>query len=164
MVQETILQHWIFTDFAFPFLLIFVIVFALLEKTKVLGDGKQQLNALMAFIIGLIFVTAVSPKLVVANFILFLTVSIIVLFVGLLLWGFVTGGEAKVTNSYVKIALGVVIVIAVIVALLVILDVHQLIWDTLFSQSWSKTFWTNVLFIAVIAAGIALALMGGKSK
>ncbi len=69
------------------------IVFAVLEKTKVLGDDKKQLNALLAFVIGLIFVGAVFPKLIVANMILFLTVALVIVFVVLLLWGFVYSGE-----------------------------------------------------------------------
>src|SRR3989344_4428063 len=89
---ETILQHWIFTSFVFPFLLIFFIVFGILQKSKLFGEAKQ-LNALIAFVIGLIFVGAVFPKLVVGNLILFLTVAVVVMFVALLLWGFVAGGE-----------------------------------------------------------------------
>ena len=88
-MAETILQHWILTNFAYPFLLIFFIAFGILEKSKLFGSDKKQLNALIAFVIGLIFITAVFPKLVVGNLILFLTVSIVVMFVALLLWGFV---------------------------------------------------------------------------
>ena len=103
MVEETFLQHWVFTQFALPFLLVFFIVFAILQKTKVLGDDKKQLDALVAFIIALIFVGAIFPKLVVANLILFLTVAIIVVFVGLLIWGFVSGGEAKIEGTKLKL-------------------------------------------------------------
>ena len=86
MTLETILQHWILTDFVYPFLLVFFIVFAILDKTKLLGGDKKQLNAMLAFVIGLIFVSAVYPKVVVGDLILFLTISIIVVFVFLLLW------------------------------------------------------------------------------
>ena len=56
MAEEiTILQHWIFTKFALPFLLVFFIVYGVLAKTKVLGDAKQ-LNAMVSFVIGLIFI------------------------------------------------------------------------------------------------------------
>src|SRR3989344_1899534 len=107
MAIETILQHWIFTSFILPFLLVFFIVFAILEKTKIFGDGKKQLNALLAFVIGLIFVGAVFPKLVVGNLILFLTVALVIVFVTLLLWGFVTGGEAKIEGKGIKWAAGI---------------------------------------------------------
>src|SRR3989338_8842384 len=118
MAQETILQHWIFSNFIFPFLLIFFIFFAILEKTKILGSDKKQLNALVAFVIGLIFVSAVFPKLVVGNLILFLTVSIVIVFVILLLWGFATGGEAKIDNNAIKWVVGFLIVVVVAGAVL----------------------------------------------
>jgi len=163
MVEETFLQHWIFTRFALPFLLVFFIIFAVLEKTKIFGEEKKQLNALISFVIGLIFVSVVYPTLVVSNLILFLSVAIVVVFVALILWGFVMGGEAKLPASKsLKIILGVVIVISVVFAVLWATGVHTTVINLLFSQSWSKNFWVNALFIAVIA--IALALIIGKQK
>lgn len=163
MAVETILQSEILTKFVYPFLLIFFIVFAVLEKTKVLGDDKKQLNALVAFVIGLIFVGAVFPKLVVANMILFLTVALVVMFVVLLLWGFVSSGDkgfeiSKGLKTFLFIVLGIAVVVAVFWAI----GVGGGFFDFLFSSSWSGVFWTNFLFIVVIAA--ALALVIGKSK
>lgn len=157
-MAETILQHWIFTRFALPFLLVFFIVFALLEKTKILGDGKKQINALVAFIIGLVTISIAYPTEVISNLILFLTVAIIVVFVALILWGFVAGGEAKVDNKYVKIIAGVVIVVAVVWAVLWATKLSTPFYDFLFSQAWSDTFWTNVAFVVVIAAALGLVL------
>ena len=51
---ENILQHETLTSFVYPFLLIFFIVFAILEKTKIFGEEKKQVNAFVAFVIGLI--------------------------------------------------------------------------------------------------------------
>lgn len=166
MVEETILQHWIVTKFALPFLLVFFIVFALLEKTKIFGEDKKQLNALFSFVIGLIFVGAVFPKLVVENMILFLTVALVVLFIGLILWGFVSGSDLKGNilgdEKWLKGVVGVIIILAVIVALLWATGVDSAAINLLFKQDWSGTFWTNVIFIVAIA--VALALMIKKSK
>mgnify|MGYP001597721620 CR=1 FL=1 len=110
MVEETFLQHWIFSKFLLPFLLVFFIVFAILEKTKLFGDGKKQLNALTSFVIGLIFVSAVYPKLVVENMILFLTVTLVCVFVVLLLWGFIFGDkEGFKLEKWMKWTLGIVV-------------------------------------------------------
>jgi len=157
MVQETILQHWIFTKFAFPFLLIFAIVFALLEKTKILGDEKHQVNAIVAFVIGMIFVGAAYPKDVVGNLILFLTVAIVVVFIALLLWGFVSGSELKgdFLDTKMKWVFGIIVIITVIIGLLWALGVEGGVYDWLFRQSWSGAFWTNVLFVIVIAGALA---------
>ena len=165
MVQETILQHWVFTQFILPFLLIWTIVFALLQKTKILGDAKQQLDAIVAFVIGLIFVGAVFPKVVVGNLILFLTVSIIVVFVGLLLWGFISGGELKtgiLTNKAVKWVVGIVLFLAIVIAVFWATGFWDEALDVLFKQSWSSEFWTNFSFIVIIAAALALVLRKAK--
>ncbi|MBT3405496.1 hypothetical protein HN832_00665 [archaeon] len=162
---ETILQHPILANFALPFLLIFFIVFAILEKTKVLGEGKTQLNALTAFVLGLVFVGAVFPKEVVNNMVLFLTVAMVVVFVTLLLWGFATGGELKesfVSAGWMKYVIGAVIFIAVIIAVLWATGVDSGVWDLLFKQDWSSALWTNVVFIVVIAGALAIAIKSSK--
>jgi len=166
MATETILQHWLFTDFVLPFLLIFFITFAILEKTKVLGD-KKQLNALLAFVLGLIFVGAVFPKLVVENLILFLTVSLVVVFVVLLIWGFIAGEEGlkfSVIPKGLKWVIGIAIVLAVVIFLFSITGIFPGVFEFLFHQSWSQGFWTNFLFVIVIAAAIALVLKSSKGK
>lgn len=38
------------------FLLIFVIIYAILQKTKILGDGKKNLNIVVAMVVGLLVV------------------------------------------------------------------------------------------------------------
>jgi hypothetical protein len=169
MVQETIFQNPIVTRFALPFLLIFFIVFGILEKTKLFGGDKKQLNALIAFVVGLILVAATSPTLTITNLVLFLTVAIVVLFVALLLWGFVTGEEGlkfeKIPKP-LKWFIGIAIVVAVAVALLWALGVEGTIFgeasDFLFKNDWSKDFWTNLSFVVVII--VALVLVLRKSK
>ena len=42
---ETILQHWIFSSFVFPFLLIFFIAFGILEKSKLFPGFMTSLIA-----------------------------------------------------------------------------------------------------------------------
>ena len=92
MATDTILQSPVLTRFILPFLLVFFIVFAILEKTKIFGEGKKQLNALISFVISLIFVSVLYPTMVVSNLVLFLTVALVVVFITLLIWGFASGG------------------------------------------------------------------------
>lgn len=166
MVAETILQHDILTKFVYPFLLIFFIVFAVLEKTKILGDDKKQLNALISFVIGLIFISAVFPKIVVGNLILFLTIALVIMFVVLLLWGFVAGDikEGFIPEKGLKTFLMIVIGIAVVIAVFWALGLGAGFFDFIFNSSWSNAFWTNFLFIVVIAIALALVLWKSKDK
>ena len=163
MVQETILQHWLISKFALPFLLIFVIVYAILVKTKLLGENNQ-VNAITAFVVGLIFVGAVFPKEVVGNMVLFLTVALVVVFVALLLWGFVSGRDMGTGNiltnapAPLKWVIGIAVFVAVIIAVLFATGIENSVIDFFFHQNWSESFWTNALFLGMIAIVLAVIL------
>lgn len=43
-------------DSLLPFILIFTIVFAILQKTKIIGEGKRQFNTLIALVLSLMVV------------------------------------------------------------------------------------------------------------
>ena len=166
-MAETLLQHWILVNFVYPFLLIFFIAFGILEKSELFGSGRKKLNALIAFVVGLIFVAAISPKLVVGNLILFLTVAIVVMFVALLLWGFVSGKEGlkfEDAPKPLKYLIGIVILVAVVLALLWALGVQGTFFDFLFRSSWSSEFLTNVVFIVVVIIALVVIIRGGSSS
>jgi hypothetical protein len=165
MVEETIFQHFIFREFILPFLLIFAIVFAILEKTKILGDDKKQTNAIVAFVIGLIFVGVAYPKDVVNNMILFLTVSLVVAFVALLLWGFLMGEDAKIIPGdakWIKWVVAIVVIVAVAIAFLWASGIDIRVFDFMFRNSGSKAFWTNATFIVVVVIAIAIVMRKAK--
>src|SRR3989338_898131 len=50
------LESWGLTDVMLPFLLIFTIIFAVLEKSKLLGAERRNLNTVIALVISLITV------------------------------------------------------------------------------------------------------------
>ncbi|MBU1198201.1 MAG: hypothetical protein KJ685_00010 [Nanoarchaeota archaeon] len=47
------LDAWGVTDVLLPFVLVFTIVFATLQKTKILGDGKKQYNVIVSLVMAL---------------------------------------------------------------------------------------------------------------
>jgi|TARA_B100001964_G_scaffold180511_1_gene199450 hypothetical protein len=51
-----VLERWGMVDVMLPFLLIFTLIFAVLEKTKILGEEKRNLNSALALIFSLIVV------------------------------------------------------------------------------------------------------------
>jgi len=165
-MAETIFQHFIFQDFILPFLLVFTIIFAVLEKTKLLGDDKKKLNAIIAFVVGLVFVTAVFPKTVISNLILFLTVAIIVVFVILLIWGFIFGDikEGFKPQPWMKWTLGGLAATALIFVFIWAVGSQTGMLDWVMELNWSSPFWTNLLFIVVIAIALALVLVKSKAK
>ena len=68
----TILQSPIFMEVLLPFILVFTVVFAVLQKTKVLGEAKSQVDALVALSVGLITVAFGYATGIIVNLIPFL--------------------------------------------------------------------------------------------
>jgi hypothetical protein len=161
----TFLQYDIVSKILLPFLLVFFIIFAILERTKLLGE-KKQIHALIAFVIGLIFVGAIYPVLVVSNLILFFTVTIVAVFVILLLWGFVFV-DTKNTGLEKGLRLGLIVVITI-----------AFIWALIWATGWinnigtmlssnnglGQTIVTNGIFLIVIAIALALVMINPKGK
>ena len=99
---EPIFISPIFIEYILPFVLIFTLVFAILEKTKVLGDGKKQINAIVAAISGLILLGFETFRDVITGIVPYAVVAMIVIFVFLLLYGFLGGKIYDILGHEVK--------------------------------------------------------------
>lgn len=168
--MANILQSEVMTQFIYPFLLIFFLVFAILEKTKMFGsDNKKQIHALVSLVISLIFVSAVFPKIIVSNLMLFLVIGLVIIFVGLLMWGFLSGKEAndQLIGSKTLKWFGGFLIAAIVIAVIWASGIgggFQKIFDFAFNSSGSEKFWTNFLIIAFIIGAIIAVLAKGKGK
>lgn len=103
--------------------------------------------------------------MVVTNMILFLSVALVIMFVVLLLWGFIFASEKGFELPRgMKTGLAIVIGIAVVIAILWATGLGGPggVYDFLFKQSWSEAFWTNLIFVVLI--GIALGVIIKNAK
>lgn len=50
------LEQWGLVDVLLPFILVFAIVFAILQKVKVFGDEAKNINVVVSLVLGLLFV------------------------------------------------------------------------------------------------------------
>jgi len=78
-------------DIILPFLLVFTLVFAILDKSKLLGEGKRQINAIISLVVGLIFIGFSYATNIVQKLVPFLAVSLVIVFIFLLVYGFISG-------------------------------------------------------------------------
>jgi hypothetical protein len=155
------LQYSIIQNFILPFVLVFTLIFAILLKVKLIGEDKQ-INAIVSAVIALLFVSFAGPKVSIANFMIVLVFGLVIIFVGLLLWGFGTGHFKDIKtpptiSGWVLWVFGAVVLVAVVWGFLWAAG-YNLSFDQFFGQSWSSAFWSNVVFIGVIAAVIAVVL------
>lgn len=152
----------IFSEMILPFLLVFVLVFAVLQKTKVLGEGKARIDALIALAIALMLILFPQPRDLIVGIMPWLAVGLSVLLVFFLLYGFVVGDlteENAIPNwmKYAFMGISAVFVIGVVAYV-------SGFWD--FLTEWvgeESEFWGTVIMIVVIGVGLLVALLGGKN-
>jgi hypothetical protein len=174
------LQDIHFYDVVLPFLLVYVIVYAILQKTKIFkvegeGASNKHLNAahvIISVVFGLFAVVSLQTVMYMQNLILNISLFLIFILVVLIMLGMVFGEDYKklfIENGKIKSwAAWVVGILIFIVALGVLLSVTGL-WDQFVDWYDRTNFdwdgWSTLFVIAVI--GIIIFLVsreGGSSK
>ncbi len=161
MAVETILANELAVKVIYPFLLVFTLVFAILQKSKILGDGKKQIDAIVALVIGLIVVAFSWATDIITELMPFLAVAVVVVLVFMVLFGFVTGETPKLNNS-TKVGVAVVAIIFVLIITIVVTGQWDLVWSSLFENGEPTGLFTNVLLIAIIIGAIAVVWSSGN--
>jgi len=154
----------LFADYILPFVLVFTLIFAVLQKTQLLGDGKKQINAIIGLIVGLILISFPFARDIVVQLMPFLAVSSVILLVFMLLYGFVWGKkEGDVLHKGVKISLAIILGLALITAILVISGYWSPVYNFMFNREGATQVWINVLLIVIIA-GAVVSVVATKDK
>jgi hypothetical protein len=149
-----------FLDYLLPFVLVFTLVFAILQKTKILGDGKKQIDSIIALIIGIILIAFPFARNIVVELMPFLAVSVAILLVFMLLYGFIYGKTDDMQKG-IKTTLLIIGSLALITVLLIITGAWDYIYSMMFERDQGKQIWINILLVVVIAGAI-IAVVSGK--
>lgn len=154
-------------DIVLPFLLVFTIVFAILEKTRVLGEEKgeprKNLNSMVAFVIGLIFISiiklveVINQALPEVALVLIIAVSLLML-VGLF-WG---TSEVKLEVGWQK---GLVFIIAFFVVLGIFFNAIGWLDNIVdyAERNWNETVIPTLIFFVIIIGAI-FYIVGGQKE
>lgn len=140
------------------FVLVFVIIFAMLQKSKVFGEGKKQIDAMVALVAGLI-VTSVGYAIdLISNLIPFMAVVLVIILVFMLLFGSLYDKDFKLKGWMIS-AFGLLIFIALAIAVLYYTGSWDYLAD-LFSGGDGSGIITNVIFIVIIIGAIVAVIYG----
>ncbi len=160
---DTFLTNPFLMKVILPFALLFVVIYAILQKSKILGEDKKGFDIIVALAISLIAISIAYPSDFMSKIIPFFAVSAIIVLVLLLLFAFSDGsspynlpGGAKVA---VMVAFGIGLVITIIWA--------TGAWDYLNTGAFTKegsSIIANLVFLLVIGGVIAVAAMAGGSS
>jgi hypothetical protein len=161
-----VIQQWqaigIF-DVLLPFILLFAIIFAILQKTKVLG-GRNGIDAVVAMAIG--FFVIINPfvneilKVILAN----TAIAIIVIVALMLILGLVWGGQKMKAWNFIGGIIGLAIFVWILGR---VADYYEMYYPgtVVFSQMWwaENLPWIIPLLIILIFAIIVIS-SGGEKK
>lgn len=166
MAEENVLTSGIFIELILPFLLLFTVFFAVLDRTKIFGEGKRQINAIVSLVLALIFVAFSYAKDIINKLIPFTAVMLIIILIFMLLYGFVAGSgkEGFVMNKGLKITFGVIIGISMVIAILWATGVWDIVYNSIITGAGVGKIWANVLFAAVIIGAMAVVIASGGKK
>ncbi len=160
--METILSHPFVVQLVLPFLLVFTVIFAILDKTEILGEGKRQINAIVSFVTGLIFISFSYTVGLTIQLMAFTGIIAVILLIFLMFYAFISSGEKGFEMpSGLKITLGILVALALIIALLIFTGG----WDFIFrglETNLGKSIAINGIFIIVIIVGFVVVFLGGK--
>jgi hypothetical protein len=149
----------------FSFLFVFIVIYAILFKTKVLGDNKF-VNSLVSFIISIIFLSFSSMETYVRNIIPWFAVLVVILFLVLMVMMFSTKKyEDMMTKGFAWFVVAIFIIVFLIVAInvfnpvfhqdriLVSGDNPQVISQLIYFIFYSN--WAGTILLLIIAAVVA---------
>ena len=158
-MAEPIFVAPFFTEYILPFVLVFTLVFAILQKTELLGTGKKQNDAIIGLVIGLILIAFPFARSIVVGIMPFLAISIAILLVFMIGYGFVYGNGTM--ERRVKIVLMVIFAAALISVLLYLTGAWNYLYGFLFSgESTGSAVLINGILVILIAGAIIAVLKG----
>jgi len=159
-------------DVILPFLLVFTVVYAVLQKTELLGKEKGNLDSIVAFVIGLLVVAA-TKVVAIINTALPQVMLLVIVGLGFLL---MLGIFAKPGGSFLedlpkgfRFTLLIVFSIAVVLIFLGVIENDdeqtwlEYAWEFT-TEQWSGAVFGSLFLLIVFVAVIFFAVSGGGEK
>ncbi len=161
----TFLSHPLVVEVILPFLLVFTVVFGILQKSEIFGNGKKQIDAIVALVIGLLVISFVKNVEIIVYMSAFIATALIVVLVFFLLVGsFHKEGDTDEIFGKVKWVVGVPMLIAFFASVLYIVGIWDFIWENIIVFGSGSDWIMNIVFVLIIAGAIWVVLRGAGSS
>lgn len=163
------LEAFGFYDVVLPFLLVFTLVFAVLEKTAIFGTydkkPKKNINAMISFVFALFFVASTNLVAGAREMLPNVVILLITLMSFMMLVGFFYSDKefSFETHTFWKVFLTVIFFIGI-----VLLSWHAFApsaWTWFWNEQtdfWASTAGVTIIFLAVVVGTILFVTLGGK--
>lgn len=171
-------------DFGFftvvlPFILVFTLVFALLEKTRILGQHsdarpKKNLDSMVAFVIALFVVAASNIVDVIREALPMVVLVLIMLISFLLLVGSMVAGDKPFSVNDMhktwKIMLTIIFFISILMIFMGVIKTESgdswllVIWDYILANAMTGPVVSGLVLVGILIGIIAFVTSGGGSE
>lgn len=159
-----------------PFILVYAVVFAILEKSKIFSGGDSEreqvrnVNSVIAFVFGLFVVASIQTVTYIQSLITNIVIFIIFILVVLILLAFIFGdqymqllqddhGKLKGWVTWTVATIVLVVALAVLFSVLGVWNVVSDLWNEYYDSDIVSTF-----IILVIVGGVIIWITKGDSK
>ena len=142
------------------FIFVFTLVFAVLQKTRIFGEGKKQSDALIALSVALILITVGSAMDLITKLIPFMAVSLVVILVFLILLGFFY--KEFEPQPWMKTTAAILAFLAVLIAVVYFTGAWEFLYYVVFDAGSSLL--SNIILVVIAVAAVLLAWFGKKDK
>ena len=161
----TFLSHPLVVEVILPFLLVFTVVFGILQKSEIFGKGKRQIDAIVALVIGLLVISFGKAIGIIVQLSAFLAVALVVVLVFMLLVGsFNKEGDSDEIFGKIKWVIGIPILVAFFAAVLYIVGIWDFIWENIIVLGSGGDWIMNIVFVLIIAGAIWVVLKGAHHE
>src|SRR3989344_257782 len=164
------LESFGFFDIILPFILVFTLIFAILEKTEIFGKDKKNLNAIASFAIAFFVVGATNIVPVLKDALPMISLVLVVIISFMLLYGSLHTGKEEFKLGGYRTLIGVIAFFAVILIFAgSIRDESgdswlKVIWDYIVNDLASGPVVSTVVFLGLIILVVWFVGWGPGSK
>lgn len=151
MIQ--IFDYSLFSQILPAFLLIFVLVFAILQKAKIVSE-EAKTNLLISLAVALMFIFVPFARNFVVGIMPFLAIALAVMLAFFIMWGFVAGDQWN-QNKWIKPVFGALIGIFLLGVVLYVSGWWNLIQDNFYGVL-GPNGWAVIILVVIIVGAIAL--------
>lgn len=128
-------------DYVLPFLLVFAVVFGILQQTGVLGQNKG-VNMIVSLVLGLFVIRFANVTAFIGDIFANFGIALSVILVLMILTGLFVSKDNR--KTWIKNAFGIAMISFAVV---VIASLNEFAW---FGSSWWQENWVSIVWIAVV--------------
>jgi len=153
-----------FSQILLPFLLVFVLLFAILQKSKLFGEDKTQTNSIISLVMALILVGVPLARGVITDIVPIVGVVAVILLVFMIILGFVGYTDDKGNlNKPLQITIAIIMGITLLAGIAWSLGLIPKITDAIKNPQLG-TVWQSLIFIIIIVVIFIIMMKSTNEK